>query len=252
MKKVLILFAVVLLAVWLLPPFVLICAAAVCIGYVVLRCNSYCKWLEKVGIGSLDRAPGSQRAHERAIEHGYAELFDQDTSTFLAMSEGVPLQSGYVMSTKFRDRMLSSINQKRILTEAEFQKCCRDAAPHFQKDYADALVNYFTDRENLLEVSYDGPYLSIGMVKDCEQILNREGAATEVEFAELCGQSVASWLDEQRDEVAEAVLSNMVSCGRAKKVTRTEDSTGTQGRFLYVSNIPSADCRMTKREISLD
>ena len=245
MGKILILFVAVLLAVWLLPPFVLvlICAAAVCVIWGISRCNSYPRWLERRGIDLLEeKAPGGQRARDKAIAHGYAELIDEDS------------EDGYVISTKFRDEILDALDKQRILTEDEFQKHCRAAAPRFNADYTSGLVDYLSYRDDLLEVGWEGLYLSKGLVEDCEQVLDEEGASTEVQFAEICAKSVDLRLREQWDDVAEAVLDNMVSCSRAQKIKMEHkpDSSGPPGRFLYVSNTPSSDCKMIKREISLD
>lgn len=223
----------------ILAAALILCAVAL-LGPAVHRWvsyGSYPGWLERVGVGALADAPGSQRAHDRAAEHGYAESIGWE----------------HVLSTKFRDKLLRRLEQRRVLTAEEFQKSCRSLAPKFRAEHTDILLDYLSDGSYLLELSADGPYLSQQMVSDCEHLLDHEGAATEAEFAEICGKSeAASGLYEERRQLAKAILTNMVRSGKADRVAHNAGVSGSDGGVLYVSKNQTADCRMTKREISLD
>lgn len=217
-------------------------AGVVCVCFVVLlafaiysfiRHSSYPNWLDRVGISRIEDAPGSQKAHDLAIEKGQAEIFSTDER--------------YVLSTAFHKKLLQNIERQRVMTGEAFRKSCRNAASKFHLEYSDVLLDYLSDNGQLLELSPEGPYLSCGMVADCEHLLNREGAATEEDFAEMCVKSpAASCLYEHRAQLAKVILTNMVRSGRASTAKCND------GGNLYVSENPTKDCRMTKREISLD
>ena len=210
--------------------FVVLLAFAI---YAIIRHNSYPNWLDRVGISRMEDVPGSQKAHDLAIEKGQAEMLSTDER--------------YVLSTAFCKKLLQSIDRQRIMTGEAFKTSCRNAAPKFQLEYTDVLLDYLSVNEQLLELRPEGPYLSWGMVADCEYLLNREGAATEEEFAAMCVKSpAASCLYEDRIQLARVILTNMVRSGKAS----TAKHNG--GGNLYVSANPTKDCRMTKREVSLD
>jgi len=221
-----------------------------CFGVLIARAvyywmgyGSYPDWLERVGIGKLKDAPGIEKAHNWAVERGYVESID-------AVQFDV---DEYVLSVKFRDKLLHELEQRGAWTKPEFQKCCRKMSWGFRTEYFEILLTCLSDSSHLLACGPEGPYLSRKLVSGCEHLLDQEGAATESEFAELCGSSdIASFLHEERNLLAKAILESMVRSGKAERVAQNTGVSGSNGDYLYVSKNPAANCRMTRREINLD
>jgi len=193
------------------------------------------KWLNSECIGLQSSAPGSKRVWKWAEKHGYTEQ----------------LPRGYVLSTKFRDNVLSIVNQQIVVTEDMLQTDCLQANPSFKSNRAAILLSYLKSNGFLLLIQDSKAgnlYLSGQMKKECERLFELEGAATKDEFSVICQSTLEnSGVAVNSRAVADAILNQLVAQGDAHSVELSD-----LGDDLFVSNKNVSNSKMTRSEISLD
>lgn len=197
--------------------------------------NTYLKWVEQVGIGAKNSAPGSPRIWKWCEKRKYT----------------VELRSGYIVSNKFLDLVLQNIDRRKIVTRDVFQNCCLSAAPAFQTTYTTIFLDYLENNNFLIsfcEYGKETLYLSRQLKNDCERLFELEGAATEHEFSILCKTaSENSGISVGSQSIARAVLNHMVSQETAHRVELSD-----LGEDLFVSNKSQGNSKLVRREISID
>ena len=159
--------------------------------------------------------------------------------------------SGYVVSNRFCKNVTKKADRKRVVTMDTFGECCQRVAPAFQPNCAAPLLEYMVDQGILVPLrNYKGQpqYLSQGIVKKCERLLEAEGAATESEFSTICKSAhICFGFRVEPELIAAVVLKHLEGQGAVHKVRLTD-----LNEDLFVSNTVKSDSKMVRREISMD
>lgn len=202
--------------------------------FVKKRANSYLKKLDNKGMDQPEITPKYENSFKWIKENRYAETFLSD----------------YIISIKFYEKVVDYLEQKRELSETEFQNCCVNFAPQFSAKYTDLFVKFLRNKKLLFpffppnEKRY---YISTRVIKECEDIFEKKGAVTEDQFAAACkGLLKNPVLHKKPSQFAAAILKDMESRGVLHIVPCQENMD------LYVSNNPKTDSEMKRIEISLD
>lgn len=199
------------------------------------KANKAMEWLNHVGVGKID--PSSD------IKKTMDYLMKQNQALFLS--------DCHVLSMEFGMAICKEIYQRRFISESELHDICKQVLPTYDSYYFDAIFKALSKGFMLLLVPYSancGPdyYVALPFVQDCEQVLEIEGGATHTQMIfHLKSAFPESKLNNYYDELAQVVLDYAVTSGKAHTVE------GPEGN-LYVVNNPSAECKMVRREISLD
>lgn len=204
-------------------------------AFVKKRANAYLKKLDSKGIDQPEITPKYEESFKWIKENGYAESFLSD----------------YFISIKFYEKVVHCLEQNQKMSQTEFQNCCIDFAPQFSVKYTDLFVKFLQDKKLLLSFPLPNEgkyyYISASAVQKCEQMFEKEGAATADTFAEICeGLLNDPSLHKKCFPLAKLILENMHSRNMLHKVDPKE------GEVLYVSKNPREDSKMVRREISMD
>ncbi len=199
------------------------------------RSKAYLTWLKGVGIGSQTEAPGDEHIWKWARDNKYAIALERDL----------------VLSGEFRDLVMGSINQGKIVTEKLIETYCLRSAPSFQANNITLFLDYLQKSGMVFPLCEHGEetvYLSSALKDNCERMFEREGAATKDEFAAICGAaSVDAAAKAAPQTIAETFLRHMLAHEVVHKVELPD-----LGEDLYVSNSTSPNSKLVRREVSID
>lgn len=197
------------------------------------KAHSYLEYLNTVGVSQLNSDPVNKNILKWIEKQGSAVRFLND----------------YLISRKFCEEILEQIGQQMMVQGTQFQNCCLRAAPKFCKKYTSTIIRFLEDTELLFSFSsLSGKkcYLSAEVIKTCEHLFEKEGAATKSEFAEICRKSFAeSCLYKEYNQLAMVTLKNMKSHGIVCKVDLGETE-------LYKLKKYNPNSKFTIVNISLD
>ena len=221
----------------LIPWILIILAALIVLGCAVtlVEKRRYRPQLDRLDHLGIDRMDSALEDWKKMSELGLVET----TST------------GYAISISFYKRVISKIGQAPTLTVEEFEQDCATCADCFQAAFSSPLLEFLQRKALLFEFPlYNGETILVSkpFMKSCEDLFLKEGAATEDEFAQMCGRAgLLRVFPQDGRQFVSFFLAHMLSCGKVKKVALDE-----LGDFLYVAENQRQDSNMVRREINLD
>jgi len=199
------------------------------------KAYSYLEWLGDVGIGKPKITPEYKKVFKWLKKQGYIEPF---------------LWSDYIISVKFYEEIMSYFNQKQEILDSEFQNICLSIAPRFCIEYTETLLDFLQRKKFIFQFSPVGEekhhYISTNILKECEQMFEIQGAATEDEFTEICGKILTTpYLRKKRSRLARDVLQDMYSRGVVEIVDLKDMD-------LYIAKNQKQNSKMKKVIINMD
>lgn len=203
------------------------------------RASSYLKWLEGIGIDQPEVTPEYEKVFQWIKKQGYVETFLSD----------------HIISVSFYEKIRYYFDQKQEMSDAEFQKCCFDAAPQFRSEYIKPLLEFLQGKKIIFQFSTLGEgkyhYVSTKLLRECKCLFEDEGAATEDEFSEICGKILLTpFLKKERSRLARIILEDMHSGGLARRVNlRSEEFKNVN---LYIAKNQKSTSKMKKVIINMD
>ncbi len=190
-------------------------------------------WIDGVGITNKSEANVNQHILDLAAKDGSITT----------------LNFGPIVSTVFYNQLLHWLDQPLALSKETFQNGCLQFAPYFQPDYSGTLLDHFSDTDKLFPISgTDSIYFSNSLKDTYIARFEEAGAATDVEFANMCKSMDTGFticVDPQA--VAATILNYLVSKGTTKKVELKDlDET------LFVFKASDGGSNFVRHEINLD
>lgn len=194
------------------------------------KANSYLVWLEDRGIDKPKVTPEYEKIFKWIKKQRYVE----------------PFLSDYIISVKFYEKIMDYFDQKQEMLDSEFQDLCLSIAPQFCTKHTEPLLDFLQHKKFIVQFSplNEGKHHYVST--KCEHIFENEGAATEYEFAEICGKIlITPYLSKKRSQLARTVLKNMYSRGVVKIVDLKD-------KDLYIAKNQKSNSKMKRVTINMD
>lgn len=115
--------------------------------------------------------------------------FAEDVDALKKIGAAEVTEDGHIISRIFCRHVTSELQRRKVLHEDDIQNCCFSCAPRFQAMYLLPLLSYLGQQEVLFpfpDVDNPHSYLSQPFVKKCEELFEKEGAATRRELINIC------------------------------------------------------------------
>lgn len=194
---------------------------------------------------------GSRIAELNSLGIVDQSYFSKDTNALQQMGKAQATADGYIISSKFYSNLTWRIGQTHILSQDGISDYCCRCASNFQANYLSPLLTYLCEKEVLFLFPLRNNaycYLSRTFVEKCEDLFDKEGAATHQELVHIFELSpVTTALRQESNNLVAFILEYLLSSGKAEKIWLSDS-----GEDLYVSKNSKSDSKLVRHEISLD
>lgn len=218
---------------WLVLLFVLACIGLYCF-MMKKQAQKYLSWMANVGIDEKSTSAGKAQIQSWIQKKGYTTEFH-----------------GHILLNEFYNRILLYVNQQGIVSQKTFEDCCFQAAPAFQTNYTEIVLNYLANKDDLLPLKCPEPlyYLSNQLRDEYISLFDRQGAVTKDSFIEICktANEGLGFTMVSTALIVTTILDYLISTKAAKKIPLKET-----GEALFVTEKEGDFIGLVRREINLD